>query len=166
MRSLVHASTSLLRSRSDFVHLIDSLHHLPGLKNHVLLFSLSHNSPDLEQSVKRLSSCTARSIGCLSGPLPSKLGYYSCFSCSIAIFERNSCVPFSTVETGIGPIRVGRWHAYDKRNTNSTHDEVGEHDLSGRVDWDDIRKDAGSERFVPQELENVRYDLCRFRSSF
>ncbi|KAH8114696.1 hypothetical protein DFH11DRAFT_1543945 [Phellopilus nigrolimitatus] len=153
MSSLVHASTSLLRTRAQFVRFVD---HVQAIcKSRVLFYTLSHDVPDLEQSVKQLTSCARESIGCLSGPLPLKRES-SFFSCSVAVFEEDGCRPFSSLKTGEGPVQVGRWHAYRKKNDEDViFDGLGGQRLDADVNWEELWNSKSSSRFLPQELQDT-----------
>lgn len=159
MQGLVYASTSLLHSRSQLIRIIESVRSL--CKDRILLFTLSHDAPELEQSVKELSSCASESIGCLSGPLPID-SEQPFFSCSTAIFDKSRCLPFSTLESGEGPVQVGRWHAYDKKRTTPSFDALRGQGLDDAVNWEDVWNTKGPVRSIPQELKNALYGVFSY----
>ncbi|EJC98055.1 uncharacterized protein FOMMEDRAFT_171418 [Fomitiporia mediterranea MF3/22] len=152
MSGIVHASTSLLRSSFQFSRLIDTFRDL--CKDRLLLFALSHDTPDLEHSVKQLSSCTQETLGCLSGPLPAKRDN-PFFSCSIAVVDKNAGTPFGTLITGGGPTRVGRWHTYatERREHNG---DLNPWNSRTEINWNEIWSPKSTTQFLPQELRNVR----------
>lgn len=148
MSGFLFASTSLLRSQAQLSRLVDLLR---GKTNNgsggVLLYALSHNTPDLEQCVKKLGSCADETIGCIAGLLPTeeKSPY---FSCSVALLEHEKCIPFSSLKTGEGPAQVGRWHAFRKQTANAVEES------EENIDLDNVwRKDT--KRYLPDELKST-----------
>lgn len=148
MTGFIYASTSLFRSQAQFLRLVETLK--GRAKDGLLLYSLSHNTPDLEQSVKKLSSCTKETIGCISGLLPiSSTTPY--FSCSVAVINRGSdCTTFGSLKAGEGPVQVGRWHAFRKRaaDTPDDYEDLASLDTTWRKD---------TSHFLPDELKGIAY---------
>lgn len=151
--SVLHASTSLLRSPSQFRQLVKKVKEVSH--DNLLLFSLSHNSPDLENSVKELSSAARETIGCLSAPLPLR-DRNPFFSCSVAVFPKEICVPFSVDKAGLPPTQIGRWHSY--AGGKPVDDGIAANDDVGV--WGEIWGMNDSTQFLPDELRGTRY-LCR-----
>ena len=149
--SVLHASTSLLRSSSQFRQLANKIKEIAH--ENVLLFSLSHDTPDLEDSVKVLSGAARETIGCLSAPIPLR-GRKPFFSCSVAVFPRGSCVPFSVEKAGLPPTQIGRWHSYE--GGKPVDDGIG---IAGddAATWDEMLGRNNSRRFLPDELRSSRY---------
>ena len=112
MSRILQARTYLFRSHSQLRDVITPLRDLYA--GHSLLFSLSHNTPDLEHAISQLSSCSGETLGCLSSPLPVENPSHM-FSCSIAVFEKERSVPFSTLESSDMTIQIGRARSYRKQ---------------------------------------------------
>ncbi|KIY69331.1 hypothetical protein CYLTODRAFT_349720 [Cylindrobasidium torrendii FP15055 ss-10] len=137
----VHCSTIISRSSSQVLAYLSRLH--TRYPRHTLLFALSPNfpAPELSQLVTQLTTLCPTSIGCLSAPTHSA----DLISCSLAILESETCIPFRSSIAGIPQPQVGRWHSYRKK------DEKPE-----RPDWPNVwgRKEIVSTP-LPLELQHL-----------
>ncbi|PAV17235.1 hypothetical protein PNOK_0729900 [Pyrrhoderma noxium] len=151
MSGILQARTYLFRSHSQLRDVITPLRDLYA--GHSLLFSLSHNTPDLEHAISQLSSCSGETLGCLSSPLPVENPSHM-FSCSIAVFEKERSVPFSTLESSDMTIQIGRARSYRKQEMeyegNSKNPQL--HNISS---WDRLWDERHSIS-LPKELKNKR----------
>lgn len=162
MSFAIHASTSLLRSRLQLSSLIEHVQEIST--NRTLLYALSHNTPDLEQTVRRLSACAKETIGCLSAPVEVTNGKRrsndTFFSCSIAVVDSESCQSFSTLKAGEGPLQVGRWHSFRKKDDAPENAML---DDGTHIDWEDIWNRKSNPLALPPELLDVVYvETCTF----
>ena len=152
MSGILQARTYLFRSHSQLRDVVTPLRDLYA--GHSLLFSLSHNTPDLEHAISQLSSCSGETLGCLSSPLPVENPSHM-FSCSIAVFEKERSVPFSTLESSDMTIQIGRARSYRKQEMeyegNSKNPQL--HNISS---WDRLWDERHSIS-LPKELKNKRY---------
>lgn len=154
MSRILHASTSLLRSQPQLRRFIGKVKEVAH--NNVLLFNLSHDCPNLEASVRELNVSAKETIGCLSGPLPLR-DAKPFFSCSVAVFAREGCVPFSLREAGIPPTQIGRWHAYSGgKPVDDGSEAIDESVFSTNEGWRKSWKSSVSSRFFPDELRDRR----------
>ncbi|CAK5269792.1 unnamed protein product [Mycena citricolor] len=123
-------------------------------REHVLLFTLSPNlaPSDLQTLVQRLTTATTQSVGCLSAPLP---GQSDLVACSLAFFDRKTCVPFRSEIPGQSPPQVGRWHSFRRQ----THDEgvIGSMP-TGNFDWQDVWSQSLTKNPLPAELQAASPD--------
>ncbi|THH19213.1 hypothetical protein EW146_g1907 [Bondarzewia mesenterica] len=152
---LLHASTILARTPAA---ILSYLSHLPkDLTSQTLLFSLSTNTPasSLSSLVSSLTTLTShQSIGCLSSPLPA-LATWGHIACSLAFFDRKTCVPFRSDIRGRTESQVGRWHAMRNKEGAAQEMEVEKH-LTGKVDWEDVWSRSVGENDLPLELQSLR----------
>ena len=155
MPPFLHASTSFLRSRSQFFSLVNRTHEIS--RDKILLYALSANAPELEQSVKRLGACAKETIGCLSAPIPlpseKPVSNRPHFTCSVAVLDRDYCKPFSTLKTGEGPLQVGRWHSFRKKNDSQTDAVL---DSGSQINWEDIWDSNQKTLSLPPELRSIK----------
>lgn len=121
----------------------------------VLLYALSHNAPDIEPTVKQLSSLTQHSIGCLTRPWPRKQrSHPSTFSCSVALFDEQTTTVFSDRKSEKDTIQVGRWHAF--RSREKKDDDVKDVEtLDSTVDWDKLWRSREVKHTLPPEVAHV-----------
>ena len=151
---ILHASTSLLRSQSQFLQLVHKVKEIAH--DHVLLFSLSHDCPDLETAVKELGGSAKETIGCLSGPLPLQSNR-PFFSCSVAVIPRDGCISFSVRQAGLPPTQIGRWHSYSGgKPVDDGSESIGDDMLSTIEGWKESTKEVAGSRFLPDELREAR----------
>lgn len=151
MAAVRYASTTLLRSRSQFNDLLSTVRGIS--RGRLLLYALSYNAPDIENSLKDISSCSTETIGCLSSPIfLTNASDSQTFSCSIALLDDTLSTPFDISKTGKGPVQVGRWHAFRKEETSNS-----DHLLDNNVDWNNVWKARNSTNFLPDEMKNIRF---------
>ncbi|KAJ7043952.1 hypothetical protein C8F04DRAFT_1207163 [Mycena alexandri] len=150
----MHFSTVLARSPASI------LSHLSGLSklypNRVLFFALSPNVPpsDLAQLVQKLTAFSPQTIGCLSAPLP---GYpHALVSCSFAVLDSHSCIPFRSQIPGTVSPQVGRRHSFRQKGAQT---DVFEGDMpSGTVDWANVWDQSLTANELPTGLQTLSPD--------
>ncbi|KAJ7175711.1 hypothetical protein C8R46DRAFT_1079214 [Mycena filopes] len=148
----MHLSTVLARSPATI------LAHLSALSSqysdHVLLFALSPNAPptDLAKLVKNLTAFSSQSIGCLSAPLPGHP--HALLSCSFALLDRGSCVPFRSEVPGRASPQVGRRHALRQKGAPTPQGDIP----SGTVDWENVWDQSLTTNELPGALQNLSLD--------
>ncbi|KAJ7071853.1 hypothetical protein B0H15DRAFT_793254 [Mycena belliarum] len=150
----MHFSTVLARSPAGLLSYISGFS--KRYQDHVLLFALSPNvaSSDLALLVQKLTRFSSRTIGCLSAPLPANSD--GLISCSFAIFEPETCIPFRSQIPGRVFPQVGRWHSFRQKGPQS---KILEEDVpSGNVDWGSVWDQSLTSNALPPELENLRPD--------
>ncbi|KAF7365365.1 hypothetical protein MVEN_00408700 [Mycena venus] len=150
----MHFSTILARSPAAVLAHISRLSALS--KDHVLLFSLSSNTPssDLAQLVQKLTTFSPQSIGCLSGPLPGR--HDGLLSCSFAMFKSDSCFPFRSQIQGRASPQVGRRHSFRQKESQS---DVLDQDVpSGNIDWGTVWNQSLTNNELPSGLQSASLD--------
>ena len=150
MAPFIYARTSLLSSRAQFLRAVKNVAEVCHRNDHLLLFSVSSNAPELEQSIAKLNSVCNESIGCLSNVLPIQRSF-PFFTLSTALLNKHTCQAFSILEAGESPVQIGRWHSYKSR-------DVGSIDQAIDINWADIWNRTGSNKFLPDEIREMRYD--------
>lgn len=150
-------STWLLRSKAQLRQVLDATLRASSTRNPVLLYALSNNAPELDDILGHLSRGAEETVGCITSPLPfnrgSKFSSEGLFSCALAVVEREHCTPFGLENTGEGPVQVGRWHAFRKKDVK---DRGTEQMLEQPADWNDVWKGAVDSPALPPELENLK----------
>jgi hypothetical protein len=150
----LYASTFLLRSHLQLSKLLSTVKELAN--GNVLIYSLSHDCPNLEDSVKQLTSSTKESIGCLSArlPLSSRNPF---FSCSVAVFKSNGATPFGSLEAGPPVIQIGRSHSYPSGRLDKNGAEaIDERVFASKEKWSEIWESRDTSRYLPEELRDAR----------
>jgi len=176
----LHLSTIIARTPSSLLGHISSLSSKYGGNGHTILFALSSNFPestDLQAAVDTLTrfnektgeSSTAkksnagRVLGCLTDSFTSTKFTganpdLNAVSCSIGVFESQSCVPFHSTLLGREQPQVGRWHSFRKKegDTDALGNKAaqewepnwkevgGSNGADKKVDWEDIWKQSSS----------------------
>ncbi|KAG6831329.1 hypothetical protein H0H92_011244 [Tricholoma furcatifolium] len=110
----MQTTTIIARSPSA---LLRHLHVLSLTATGTLLFALSHNvEPNsLSSLVKRLTTLTSSTLGCLSAPLVPKH-----VSCSLAFLpSETGAVPFRSSIPGREAPQVGRWHKFRYKDSDT-----------------------------------------------
>ncbi|KAF8208764.1 hypothetical protein K438DRAFT_2012730 [Mycena galopus ATCC 62051] len=126
-------------------------------KDHVLLFALwpgNASSSELTDLVQKLTALSPRTIGCLSGPLPGH--DHRKISCSVAMFESNTCFPFRSEIPGTASPQVGRRHSFRQKGpqTNVLDQDVP----SGNVDWGSVWDQNLTNNELPSGLQSLNPD--------
>ncbi|KAJ6512124.1 hypothetical protein C8R47DRAFT_1034095 [Mycena vitilis] len=153
----MHFSTVLARSPAGLLSHISRLSRLYQ-EEHVLLFALSPNvaSSDLAQLVKKLTTFSSQTIGCLSAPLPGHTD--GLISCSFAMFKPDSCYPFHSQIPGRASPQVGRWHSFrQKEQTGVPQEELP----SGSMDsayWGNVWDQSLTNNDLPPGLQTLSPD--------
>ena len=155
---ILHASTILARSPTA---ILSHLFKIPkALSKHPLLFTLSSNTPtsSLESLISALTSLSSHeNIGCISAPLPTSppsTGEY--IACSLAFFDKETCVPFRSDIPGRADTQVGRWHAMRKQGDSRPTDFES---LEDNVNWEDVWSRSVQSDDLPLELKAVRCEV-------
>ncbi|KAF5380758.1 hypothetical protein D9757_007162 [Collybiopsis confluens] len=112
-----------------------------------VLFVLSspNKSSELSTLVDALVNISPHStVGCLSAsPSPGLI------SCSVALFDTKTVIPFRSTIPGQEKTQVGRWHAFRKKDERET-----EH-LPDDVDWNNLWKPRSRADELPGQLSNA-----------
>jgi hypothetical protein len=147
---MLHASTIIARSSTQLIAHLSKL--AASHNGQTLLFALSANAPDLSDLVSALTTYTSTSVGCLSAPLPAYADSGK-YSCSIALFDSETTIPFRSTLAGRPPAQVGRWHAF--RKGEDIPDKSVDMGLRSQVDWEDVWSRSTGERELPKGLEGL-----------
>lgn len=153
-----HTSTIISHSsKSILSHLSNISSTFPS---HPIFFALSSNAPsaDLQTIVSRLQSLSSSAnIGCLSSALPD---HADSISCSLAVFDPASSVPFRSTIRGREAPQVGRWHNFrlkDEENFNADVPPGMEDGLKESVNWDEVWDRSAGNISLPNDLQRLRY---------
>ena len=199
----LHLSTILTREPSRLLAHVGDIARRYGGQGHTVLFTLSSNfkePKDLQAAVNRLNKfndidstqpCTnegkaaGHTVGCLSDTFssvkfekfPQMTSSKDVFlSCSIGIFNSDTCIPFrSTLPSRIQP-QVGRWHSFRKKSDASSSSldkgdwepdwqnvEAGKSSAKGNdeVDWEAIwnrssnATESKAAEILPETLQDI-----------
>ena len=164
----LHLSTILTREPSRLLAHVGDIARRYGGQGHTVLFTLSSNfkePKDLQAAVNRLNKfneidstqrgtnegkAAGHTVGCLSDTFSSvKFEKFpqltssndDLLSCSIGIFNSDTCIPFrSTLPSRIQP-QVGRWHSFRKKSDVSSS-SLDEGDWE--PDWQNVEAGKGN----------------------
>ncbi|KAM6493834.1 hypothetical protein JOM56_010195 [Amanita muscaria] len=156
--TVLHLSTLISRSTAPILAHISHLSRT--FPAHPLLFSVSHNTAshdDLSNIVKKLTTFSQQTIGCLAAPLP---GPYSQFTaCSMAIFDPDHVVMFRSTVPGIQQAQVGRWRPVGQPRSDSDENlGLTKQDLSDVRDWEEIWNGNSERAVLLNELQGLSSD--------
>ncbi|KLO17320.1 hypothetical protein SCHPADRAFT_173307 [Schizopora paradoxa] len=173
---MLRSATWLLRSKAQLRQVLDATFSASPSNNHALMYALSSDAPDLEDIIGELSRSAPETVGCITSPLPfhpdttfaspfslPTLGEETRrFSCALTLVDRDQCVPFALENKfGEGPVQVGRWHAFRKRDVKDGGlarllEQNGD-------DWNDVWKGSSSRDLpeLPEEFQD-RKDINSF----
>lgn len=153
--AMSYSTTIISRSFSSILSQINRIKSQYASKPNTSLFCLSSpsNSSELSGLVDTLVTFSPNTVGCLSAPLTP--GY---ISCSLAVLNPETAIPFRSIIPGKEQTQVGRWHAFRKKNEETAGQE--EENLSfpeGVVDWDKLWKTNSKRKGkgLPDELMNL-----------
>lgn len=158
LSGMFRSATWLLRSKSQLQQVLDATFRASSSPNNALLYALSSNASDLDDILHQLSGSAPETLGCIASPLPfhpqSAFADGALFSCALAIVDRETCVPFALENHGEGPVQVGRWHTFRKKDVK----EGGmKRLLEQNGDWNDVWKGSRDMPALPEELQDRRY---------
>lgn len=161
--TISRAVALLNRGRTYFISRLTDLHQL--YHDHVLLYALSSNAPDVESLLVRISSLWPQSVGCLSAALPD-ISRSPAFSCSLAFIPKASCVTFRSTLEGQRPTEVGRRHA-SRRAEDSEEIDLGFTGNLDSVNWSTLWETQPPPKSLPSELQTLRSELfdCNYYDS-
>lgn len=158
------ASTWLLRSKFQLRQVLDATLRASSTRNPALLYALSNDAPELDDILGQICDSTPETVGCITSPLPFKRGstrsVEGLFSLALAVVERESCTPFALENTGEGPVQVGRWHTFRKKNVK---DSGVSQLLEENTDWNEVWKGNRHLPTLPPELQNLKCVWCSLR---
>lgn len=155
----LHMSTVLSRSIPEIIAHVSRVRTMHP--SHIPLFTLSasteHPAHELSALVSHLTSLSDRSMGCLSAPIPCSESQHflrDCITCSIAIFDTQTTVPFRSTIPGRQAVQVGRWHAFRKSDQGESGAGTQPEDPED-LDWEDVWARKTSPTKLPAELSEL-----------
>jgi hypothetical protein len=143
---------SSTRSSAGILAGISRLQQKSDVDSRVLLFALSHNAPDISQTIHQLRHLATHSAGCLSAP-----EHPDVVSCSVALLDARKATLFRSDIPGRAPAQVGRWHSQKRMQEKKTVLADDSMPLNFGVDWEEVWSKGVSTPPLPQELRDLQF---------